>query len=394
MFPELYPNRNGLLGEILSYPGLLDRRAAQPPPPPAAADEPRSAGRLASIARALRGAIGGADDPRLSPEQNRAAQNQALIEAGLATLASQGEGLAGVAEGALHGRRAGAAARADTQALAQREKMAGLLSSGNVDVGTLRRLFVEAVAAGDPSAATIGEVLKVMENRIGATGSAPVPRSGVNPATGKPEQFILRPDGGIQWLGVAPIPARPGTTVNVNPEARGMSELNVQQYDAQSAAALEAEQRLGSLSLMESLLAGGMPTGGLQELTMGWRRIGSELGVADAERLGEQQLFKAISNQLALKMKEGMTGPMSDRDIIFLQEQVPRIGNTPEGNKLLIEVLRRVSQRQIDLADLMDGYAEERGGLTGWRAYRSRWLRENPMNFDDLRGPRPPWEQH
>lgn len=62
-------------------------------------------------------AIGGPNDPNLTPEQNRAAQQQAMLQSGFATLASQGRGLQRLGEGGLRGQAVGAAARqAATQA--------------------------------------------------------------------------------------------------------------------------------------------------------------------------------------------------------------------------------------------------------------------------------------
>ena len=79
-----------------------------------------------------------------------------------------------------------------------------------------------------------------------------------------------------------------------------------------------------------------------------------------------------------------MTGPMSDRDIQFLEAQVPGLATSEPGNYLLIDVLRRFENRKIELADLIDDYFAEHGSLRGWRRHRSQWLKENPLSFGDL----------
>jgi hypothetical protein len=93
-----------------------------------------------------------------------------------------------------------------------------------------------------------------------------------------------------------------------------------------------------------------------------------------------------------LDVKRDLPGTMSDKDIEFLEKQVPRIGMTAEGNRVLIEVMKRVEQRKVQLADLADQYARTNGDLMGWRQFRSQWLRTNPLDLSDLYGRQAPWK--
>lgn len=85
---------NSFFADALRYPGLMR--------PPSVFDR---------LGGALNRLAGGADDPRLSPEQNEQARRQAQLQAGLAMLASPNSGVAGVAQGLMYGQQAGAQGR-------------------------------------------------------------------------------------------------------------------------------------------------------------------------------------------------------------------------------------------------------------------------------------------
>jgi hypothetical protein len=59
----------------------------------------------------------------------------------------------------------------------------------------------------------------------------------------------------------------------------------------------------------------------------------------------------------------GMPGALSDRDVQFLRAMVPGLAKTPEGNKLIIETARKLSQREIQVAQLARDYRKKKGQL-------------------------------
>lgn len=121
--------------------------------------------------------FGGRDDPRLSPEANASARQQAMLQAGLATLASGGgfgqpQGLQRLAMGALVGQQAGAQAREEAveagleaREVALQAKIGQLFgdSAEGVNRETASRALQLAIAAGDQETAkNINEFIKTL----------------------------------------------------------------------------------------------------------------------------------------------------------------------------------------------------------------------------------------
>jgi hypothetical protein len=67
----------------------------------------------------------------------------------------------------------------------------------------LLRMLPEFVQAGDME--MVGRLTELLKS-MGFGGDVPqgTPHSGINPATGKPEQYLVDRNGNIRWLGVAP----------------------------------------------------------------------------------------------------------------------------------------------------------------------------------------------
>lgn len=87
----------------------------------------------------------------------------------------------------------------------------------------------------------------------------------------------------------------------------------------------------------------------------------------DVSNLGAKEAFDALANQLALQSRnlgKGMVlaGQMSDKDLQFLQNMNPQLMISKGGNKLIIQVRKRLAQRQNEIAKLMRQYKKEHKG--------------------------------
>ncbi len=58
-----------------------------------------------------------------------------------------------------------------------------------------------------------------------------------------------------------------------------------------------------------------------------------------------------------------MPGAMSDKDREFLQSMVPGLGQNPNGNALIIDYMKRVAQRSVDVERLRQQYVRKNGRL-------------------------------
>ncbi|WP_395451211.1 hypothetical protein ACHMW7_16295 [Aminobacter sp. UC22_36] len=69
----------------------------------------------------------------------------------------------------------------------------------------------------------------------------------------------------------------------------------------------------------------------------------------------------------------------ADRD--FVTDQVPTLSNTPEGNRALIEVQKKIAQRKIQIAKLARDYAKTNEGRidAGFDEALAGWSEQNPL---------------
>ena len=160
-----------------------------------------------------------------------------------------------------------------------------------------------------------------------------------------------------------------GVNVEVNTGDKGGTSKAIQDdYDnvfiqsQQDGAALNAQ--LGDLQQMERLISQAGETGAGSGALLGLQKIGKRLGI-NTEGMGTMEAMQALSNKLALGMKKAGTGVMTDRDFQTFLESVPSIGNTAEGNKLILEWTRDSHKRTMKLAEILDDYKSSTKSIYG-----------------------------
>jgi len=313
------------------------------------------------------------------------------LRAGLAIMAAAnqpGATFAGsVAQGSMVGQQDAQQQQAEAARQAELAQMAHL-GSGNVDRPTLQKMFAQAIASGDvQSAQAIASAMKALPT----ASSLPkyVQKVGINPATGQPEQYWANPANPAEsprWTGIAPPPTHPLVSLNTVPNA--IASAQGEEYKTASKGAREAQDQISSLDTMSGLLDSGMSTGGLQELTINARNVAAGLGLLSpdaSKNLSQQQLFQSIAKKLTLQAKPPGLQRLTNFDLQILEKTIPQISDTELGNRLMIEMLRRAAQRRVDLFHQMEDYASTHNNtLSGWAAYRDKWLKENPLSFHDI----------
>ncbi|MCO5157576.1 MAG: hypothetical protein M9945_12650 [Aquamicrobium sp.] len=143
-----------------------------------------------------------------------------------------------------------------------------------------------------------------------------------------------------------------------------------------------AQRALGALDIMEQQLSDpGFYSGAGGETVQSLKRIGASLGM-DPDGITSIETFNAMSKQAALDVMGGSLGTgFSNADRDFVVEQVPNLGNTPQGNKRLIDVQRRLNRRKLDIATQAREYAAGNEGRidVGFDDHLSRWAERNPL---------------
>jgi hypothetical protein len=94
------------------------------------------------------------------------------------------------------------------------------------------------------------------------------------------------------------------------------------------------------------------------------------------------QAYNASANQAVKDLKEGMAmGGMSDRDMTFLQNQIPRLSSSPEMRELGISLLISAQERARDMNVKIRGYMQ--GGMNSTEA-TARAQKEQPPLFPKM----------
>jgi hypothetical protein len=129
-----------------------------------------------------------------------------------------------------------------------------------------------------------------------------------------------------------------------------------------------ANMKIATLNRLETLLTDPtIRTGAGAQLALQAGRLGKSAFGIETEGLGGAEAINAIANQFALELRNpsggaGMPGALSDKDREFLQSATPGLERTPEGNKLIIDYMRRVAKRSVEVEALRRDYVKSNKG--------------------------------
>lgn len=204
----------------------------------------------------------------------------------------------------------------------------------------------------------------------------------------------IKLDAGTHFVLLDPITRQPvgeiPKDVAGEQSERVIGEEFGKQYTEMQQGSFAASGTLNRLDRMESLLSN-IETGKLAGVEKTIGELGEAFGV-DVEGLDETQAFTALSNELALQMRNpaggaGMPGAMSDADREFLRSTVPNLQNTQGGNRLILEYGRRMARRQQEVAARARAYKSRHGSidesffdeLDEWSAAHPLFEKENAL---------------
>ena len=198
---------------------------------------------------------------------------------------------------------------------------------------------------------------------------------------------IAEVDGAIRKATqFAPVASNNVTVVNrqETEEAKEVGKFFGAQYADIQKAGMQAQQKINNLERLDQLLTG-ITTGALTPTITSITSYAESLGIKIDPKLGAKQAAEALSNELALQARNpaggaGMPGAMSDADRQFLQNIVPGLSKSAEGNRLIIETTRRLAQRDRDVARLAAEYRKKNGGMNeGFYEVLQQFATTNPL---------------
>ncbi len=209
---------------------------------------------------------------------------------------------------------------------------------------------------------------------------------------------------GSRWVPAAEAlgqPGRPrGALVEITNQGEAAMEKELGKLDAQHVIDLETEgqiafRTLDQLERMEAAIESGRFTtgvfGGARSFLANFASfVGA--GPEIDELIGDAataDTLDAASNQLALNAAEKL-GRITNMSLTLIRDSFPNLTRTPEGNEILIEVMKRTANRRIELATLSNTFIQDfkslrpEGQRTFFQAMRD--LEESdPVISEDLR---------
>lgn len=239
----------------------------------------------------------------------------------------------------------------EQQTLAARQEAGDLFAQGGDTRGALGRLIglgdadtVKAIASMQPKPNAEIEKLRILQN---------------DPA-------LMQTAAQLKRAGASQ------NTINMPPMEKAYDQAVGKEFAEQNTAIIKAAQaaqgKIGTLDRLGTLLNDpNVYTGAGADSVLQAKRLAKAVGI-DVGEVGGAEAIKAIGNQFALELRNpaggaGMPGAMSDKDREFLQASVPGLQQTPGGNAKIIDYMKRVASRAVEVDKLRQDYVRQNGRL-------------------------------
>lgn len=158
-----------------------------------------------------------------------------------------------------------------------------------------------------------------------------------------------------------------GTSINLGDQESAFQKETGQRLATEAADIVnqgaQAARGLGQLETLEFALQQA-PQGFVGNLAS----MAGSLGIQITEGMPELQIAEAIISQLVPQQRPPGTGPMSDADLALFKLSLPRLVNTPDGNRMIVQTMRAIAEydiarariaRQVQLGQMTPQAADE-----------------------------------
>ena len=131
----------------------------------------------------------------------------------------------------------------------------------------------------------------------------------------------------------------------------------------------EIQTRLDQTNLGIKLLKEGMKTGFGESVIMKFKNAANRLGIGEDFDISKQELFQNVVGPRLLDYVSQTKGAVSNREFATFEGWSASIDKTAEGNLKILEVTRRIAQRELDVA-----------------RYTKKLLSEDPVYTQSIQG--------
>lgn len=164
---------------------------------------------------------------------------------------------------------------------------------------------------------------------------------------------------------------QPGERAGIEAQEKEVGKTYGELYGKLQDLGRTADDRMAKMARLEELMKG-IDTGKLTPTVTEWESIVASVpglrGLVNFEKLGAKEAAQALSREMALMLRDpaagaGMPGALSDRDREFLESMVPGLSTTAAGRKRIIDTMRKLAQRNKEVAKLARDYRKQHGKL-------------------------------
>ncbi len=193
--------------------------------------------------------------------------------------------------------------------------------------------------------------------------------------------YNVAPDGKITAIGGS----APVTNINT-PGAeseweKGIGKFGVETFSKIQNEASSAQDLLANTVVLENLMADpSFSSGALAEQKMSYAKIIEALG-GDAADVGSLEAFRAVTSKLILDSMGGSLGAgFSEGDRKFVEGMGAQLSTSKEGNKMIIDLNRKIASRKLEIASFADNYVKENGMIDQrFMGALREWSQQNPL---------------
>ena len=162
---------------------------------------------------------------------------------------------------------------------------------------------------------------------------------------------------------------------------RGMGKFGVETFSKIQNEASSAQDLLANTVVLENLMADpSFSSGALAEQKMSYAKIIEALG-GDAADVGSLEAFRAVTSKLILDSMGGSLGAgFSEGDRKFVEGMGAQLSTSKEGNKMIIDLNRKIASRKLEIASFADNYVKENGMIDQrFMGALREWSKQNPL---------------
>lgn len=150
-------------------------------------------------------------------------------------------------------------------------------------------------------------------------------------------------------------------------EAKTVGKFFGDSYADIQKAGMGANGKIARVDRLNQLLQG-VDTGKLTPAGTEIAKYAQSVGLKIDPNVGNKEAAQALSNEMALELRNpaggaGMPGAMSDKDREFLVSMTPGLSTSPEGRKQITETMKKLAQRDQQVATMAREYRQKNGSM-------------------------------